>query len=366
MKISYSISEQIRSFGCFAQYRNRLKQGCRLIFGCTLLLSVSSYGEVIFYDNFDETPDWQNVGSQRCNWIGWDEAANDDSCANVPLNYDLMYMTDKNPTTPMCAIHSRAARGSSGKGLRVTDESNGDANSWGSDCQIAKYFPQQYPELWASYYIYYNPDMKWDGGIKASKIFRMGHYNPKVVDGTAGTSAFNTNNTSSKNSGLGDTTAGLFFLDVKQEKTPALMRLAQIVRCSTYKCGDYDEAWFQNFEGTPGNSWSETLGDGRWHHIEVRMVMNDPVGARNGILEVYFDGVLQSKETDIPWRMAGVSPTVTGFNMFTIAGNSNNVWAGQSNEEQWMYDVDDIRICTRRCPGGVSPPLPPKGLSVSK
>jgi len=332
-----------------------------LAFAC--LTSTASYGQMIFSDNFDATPDWQNKGSQRCNYIGWDEDANDTSCANVPLNYDLIYMTDKNPANPMCQINNKGARGLNGKGLRVYDESNGDKNSWGSDCQIAKYFPQQYPELWVSYYIHYNPNMIWDSGTKMSKIFRIGHYNPLVVDGTAQTSAFNTNKSSSQNGGLGDTTAGLFFLDVKQVTSPELMRFQQAVRCGgEYKCGAYDEAWFQNFSGTPGDSWSQTLGDNRWHHIEAHVKMNSSVGANDGVLEVYFDGVLQTREKDIPWRMAGTKSVVTGFNMFTLAGNSNNVWAGQSNEEQWMYDVDDVRVCTSRCPGAGAAPLPPSNV----
>jgi hypothetical protein len=332
----------------------------KLLVAFVWLTSMASYGDVIFSDNFDATPDWQNHGSQRCNWIGWDKDAGDTSCANLPLNYDLMYMSDENPTNPMCQINSKGKRGVSGKGLKVYDESNGDDNSWGSDCQIAKYFPKQYPEVWASYYIHYNPNMIWDTGTKMSKIFRIGHYNPQVVDGTAQTSAFNTNNTSTKNGGLGDTTASLFFLDVKQVTSSDLMRLQEAVRCGgEYKCGTYDEAWFQNFTGTPGDSWSDTLGDNKWHHIEVHVKMNSKVGANDGVLEVYFDGVLQTKANDIPWRMAGTKSTVTGFNMFTIAGNSNNVWAGQTNEEQWMYDVDDVTICTSRCPGTGAAPKPP-------
>jgi len=315
--------------------------------------SAACYGEIIFTDSFDATPDWQNNGSQRCNWIGWDEVAQekDKACFNLPLNYDLMYVTDKNPANPMCQINSKGSKGINGKGLRVYDESNGSKKSWGSDCQIAKYFPQQYPELWVSYYIRYNPDMVWQDGTRMSKIFRIGHYNPLVIDGTAKTSAFNTNNKSPRNGGLGNTTAGLFFLDVKQVKSPKLMRLQQAVRCGgNYKCGNYKQAWFQNFSGTPGDSWEKTLGNYQWHHIEMRVKMNSAVSENDGILEVYFDGVLQTMRDDIPWRMAGTKETVTGFNMFTIAGNSNNIWAGQTNEEQWMYDVDDLRVCTSRCP----------------
>ena len=77
--------------------------------------STASYGEVVFSDNFDATPDWQNVGSQRCNYIGWDKDAGDNSCANLPLNYDLMYMSDENPTNPMCQINSKGKRGINGR-----------------------------------------------------------------------------------------------------------------------------------------------------------------------------------------------------------------------------------------------------------
>ncbi|MEW8627698.1 MAG: PKD domain-containing protein [Candidatus Thiodiazotropha sp.] len=307
--------------------------------------------EEIFSGTFDATPDWQNDGSQRCSRLDWDEVSGETACADMPLNYDLIYVTDRNPTTPMCEINSSAARGAAGKGFRMYDESNGDRNSWGSDCQIAKYFTTQYPEVWSSFYIRYNPDMIWDTATARAKIFRIGHYNPLVVDGTAGTSVFSTNNSSEKNKGLGRTTSGLFFLGTKQEKSPALMRLRQAVRCAPqYKCGSYDESWFQNFSGTPGDSWWETLGDGNWHLVEVRTAMNSAPGVADGIVEVYFDGVLQTMRTDVPWRMEGVDPAVVrGFNLFSIAGNSDNVWDGQSNAEQWVYDIDDVKICTTRC-----------------
>lgn len=314
-----------------------------------LASTAAAYGDVIFSDNFDTTPDWQNIGSQRCKWIVADEGTRDTACANVPLNYDLMYVTDKNPTFPMCQITSAASKGINGKGLRLYDESNGRKNSWGSDCQIEKYLGQQYPEIWVSYYIHYNPNMIWHSGTGVSKIFRIGHYNPLVVDGTAKTSVFNTNKSSSKNSGLGDTTAGIFFLYVKHESS-GLVRFQQGVRCSDYKCGRYKEAWRQNITGTSGVSWGKTLGDDKWHHIEARVKMNSAVDTNDGVLELYFDSILQTRRDNIPWRMTGVKNTVTGFNMISIGGNSHNIWAGQTNEEQWMYDFDDLRICTSRCP----------------
>lgn len=330
----------------------------KLLAAFAILISTTSHGEILFTDNYDATPDWQNVGSQRCNWLGGT------NCGNVPLNYDLMYVTDKNKTSPMCQITSAAGKGLSGKGIRLSDESNGDRNSWGSDCQIEKYLYKQYPEIWVSYYIRYNSNMIWESGSRTSKILRIGHYNPLVIDGTARTSTFNTNNNSKKNNGLGDTTAGVFFLYLKHD-SDKLVRFQQGVRCGgTYKCGSYDEAWFQNMSGTTGNSWKETFGDNKWHHIEARVKMNSSVGAKDGVLELYFDGVRQTKRNDIPWRLAGTKKTVTGFNMVSIGGNTNNVWAGQTNEEQWMYDFDNLRICTSRCPSPGSAPKPPAKITV--
>lgn len=328
----------------------------KFLIALACLTSTASYGEVIFSDNFDATPDWQNVGSQRCNWIGWDKDTGDTSCANVPRNFDLMYMDERNKTTPMCSINSQAARGASGKGLKVTDESNGSSYQWGSDCQLAKVLPKQFPEVWASFYIHYNPNMNWGKNQTKSKIFRIGHYNPFVINGTTRTSVFNTNGDTSK----GPTTSGLVFFDIKSLfSTGARMRFQQSTRCANnYKCGDYKQDWETDIIGKSDYSWKNTLGDNQWHHIEIRVKMNSFPGAGDGIFEQYFDGVLQTKRADIPWRMAGVDPSVvTGFNMFTIAGNSSNIWAGTTNEEQWMYDIDDVMICTSRCSG--SPPLPP-------
>ena len=111
--------------------------------------------------------------------------------------------------------------------------------------------------------------------------------------------------------------------------------------------------------GAPDVSRIETLCDDKWHHIEARVKMNSTVGVNDGVREVYFDGTLQTKQNNVPWRMASIKDTVTDFNMIIIGGNSHNVWVRQTNEEQWMYDVNDLNICTTRCPGPGAAPKPP-------
>lgn len=77
-----------------------------------ILISISSgtnNAQLVFSEHFDISSDWLNKGSQRCKYMGWDDVANDDSCANMPQKFDLIYVTDKNPNSPMCEINSNAA-----------------------------------------------------------------------------------------------------------------------------------------------------------------------------------------------------------------------------------------------------------------
>ncbi len=324
----------------------------------------ASYSVVIFSDNFDASPDWQNQDGQRCVHKGHSS----DGCNNLPLNYDFIYVSDRNPTNPECQITSAAGKGSSGKGLRFYDESNGSPRQWGSECQIMKYLGTQYPELWVSYYVRYNPNMLWDDRFSTSlKTFRIGHYNPLVVDGTAGGggTVFGTAFNSQRNRGLGSTTAGLMFLNLRRNS--GSVSLNQNIRCGgSYNCRGLiqHDTWFQHIVGKPSVSWADTFGNNQWQHIEIRIKMNSSIGANDGILEVYLDGIRQAKRTDLPWRMSGTKSDVIGFNMISIGGNSSNVWAGQSNEEQHLYDFDDLRVCTSRCPETGSRPLPPSNITV--
>ncbi len=325
----------------------------------------ASHSEVIFSDNFDASPDWQNQDGQRCVHKGHSS----DGCNNLPLNYDFIYVVDKNPTNPQCKITSVAGRGSNGKGIRFYDESNGDARQWGSDCTIAKYLGTQHPELWVSYYVRYNPNMLWnDRWTMSLKTFRIGHYNPLVVDGTVGGAGtvFGTAFSSRRNRGLGSTTAGLLFLNL-MHNTRRGVSFNQNIRCGgSYNCGGFihRDTWSQNIVGKPGVLWADTFGNNQWQHIEIRVKMNSSIGANDGIVEVYLDDILQARRTDIPWRMAGTKSSVTGFNMVQMGGNTSNVWAGQSNDEQHMYDFDDLRVCTSRCPETGSRPLPPSNITV--
>ena len=309
----------------------------------------------LFTENFDDLPDQHIDG--RCKYEG-DVGEPVGSCDNVPANWDFMYTSDSNPTNPPAQIMSGI--GKEGKALRVYDESYGTNSRWGHDIQLAKHFaPNQYPELWVSLYVRFNPDLD-TSDLGSAKIFRMGHYNPRVIDGTTGTSVVNTNRVTTE----GPTTSGLMFYDIERITDSIYRHKISIRGDPDYKISrDFNgpELSFYDEDGLMASpTWENTYGDGQWHKFEVGMIMNSAPGAEDGELHVYFDNVYQGGFTDIPYRQSGSNPGVTGFNMFTIAGNADSVWDGQSYAEQHFYDIDNVAVCVTRC----SAPNPPTFLIV--
>ncbi len=322
---------------------------------------------VIFEETFDALGEQDLVG--RCNH---EQDLSDSSgdgtpdCEQVPDRWDFVYCSDSNPTNPGGGVRTAAARGSSGKGLRFWDESNGDANSWGSECQLMKHFaPNQYPEMWYEYYIRWNASATSPG--TNAKVTHFGHYWEDVIDGTTDTTIVNSNN---DRLSPANTTAGFIISNYREVSGNYEFRTS--VRCNpAYKCdfsggaaqgspdgsgtGGHTER-YQLRENAPActervdKRWGATLGDGQWHRVEHRLVINSAAGAADGIYELWFDNCRIGRRMDVPWRGTGVNPDHGGFNMISIGGNQNNVWAGQTNEEQHTYDIDNIRVCSSRCP----------------
>ena len=305
--------------------------------------------QVVFEENFDDQPDWSQF--ERCLYDNYSF-----DCNTIIEGWDYLYTEDKNSTHAPFYIEAIAGRGGIGKGYHFWDESRGTDRRWKTEAQLAKKLPQAYQELWFSFWIKFNPGARWEGGSEASKVFRGGAYNPLVLDGTAGTSVFNTNNSSKRNKGLGRTTGGMFFVDVVRNDR-GRTRIKLFSRCNpSYKCDTYDDAWdyFVN-PGAPStpSDWKDNFGDGNWHKIEVHFVMDSAPEARDGVLEVFYDGNRLGGRNNIPWRTEGSDSWIEGINFFAIAGNSENVWAGDidttNSPEQSFYFIDDVKVCTTRC-----------------
>lgn len=318
-------------------------------------------GDVLFSDDFDSHAEMNLSG--RCKYHGDTEC----SSASLPSNWDFLYTAHQNPTNPACAIREEADRQGGGKGFVVWDESAGSGSSWATnDCQLMKYFAgpiatadqnedPQYPEVWFTWWQKFLPTSPGAiDALNASKLTRIGHYNPCVVNGSAGTSVFNTSNNSTVNGGCGKTGGGILLYDIKKNGTAGYWHKMletgnpshssdPIPRAQGFRWRHADGSEYSNQE----SAWANVYGDGQWHFYEVRAVMNTP-GVANGIAQMYLDGVLQGSFTNIEWLNGTPTHPITGFNAITIGGNSDWIWDGQSNAEIKYYYIDDVKVCTTR------------------
>ena len=89
--------------------------------------------------------------------------------------------------------------------------------------------------------------------------------------------------------------------------------------------------------GRPGNAGVfGQLIPGQWQKMAVRCVMNSPLTANNGLVQVWLDGVLIASETGIAWGRPEL--TSKGFQQVSVGtffGGNDSRWA--SPKTQHMY-----------------------------
>ncbi len=273
-----------------------------------------------------------------------------DECALVPEGWTHFYSAERwHPQSDGdSAVHSSLEisdfqkRGPSGKGLVVWDESWGGPSQWGSDGVLAHRLPEEFSDLYAEFHIKFQPGFRWHhyeagSGTNLAKIFRLSHF-----DGDDGNPFKFFSN--------GDS-APTYFLDLhmwntqKNGATLNFTSLASNVRCdpqeSNYRCGSYES----NTRGAlPGQrSFEESIGDGAWHHIGVRVSVNSAPGVPDGVVSVWFDGEQVEHRTDVPFLGEG-APAGSGWNFAMLAGNMHNYpEPEESRLEQW-YAIDDFKL----------------------
>lgn len=310
-------------------------------------------GTILFEENFDSHPP-QDLNGRKNN-------DTDPNATSLILpNWDYQYSANQNEDNPPAEI---VTGGITGNMLQHWEESGGSNSQWGfHDFQEAKHFkPNQYTEIWVTIWLKPNPNVVGISSLGGSKILRFAHVNVNVADGTVGNSVFSLNNTDSQNGGLGKTSSGVVFYDIKEVAGHIRHQIA-IRSDPTFKAGTYDEAWeikFKDENGVeldPNDSWSETWGDGNWHKLQVGGVYGSVAPNHDngdGEVHVWFDDKYQGGRTDVPFRTAGYNSAATGFNYVTIGGNSNWNWAGgtvrdPNAAEQIYYWIDNVTVSTSR------------------
>ncbi len=88
---------------------------------------------------------------------------------------------------------------------------------------------------------------------------------------------------------------------------------------------------------------------GRWYTIRQYVKMNTP-GERDGILEMYVDGKLVLRRTNIEYRLPGQDVKVNAAVMHTYRGGGRDDVRFQSDKSEHIY-FDDIKVWA----GGITP-----------
>lgn len=335
---------------------------------------------VIFQDNFNSTPSWNIDGS-----------ANGECgppCATAPTGFQATRsIPGKGFTTPPGRIiplpdslPDHTTDTTSGKAYVVTNESDPTQN-WPGDSILAKYFQQDYKELYVSVWIRTQPGFKWagvtgDGAVSMAKLLRVQHY---------------------------DRTGNFFQFFSSGNTAPVHLwewyystkygnRIHTAYRCdpqsTDYYCSDMksvgngggDEDYLIPGTGKPSDGWTPTskgmIADGQWHRMYVHVKLNSAPGVADGIMEEYWDadpttetptsvdtshanvslytypnGGWGEKHVNVSWVSANAPNTDVGWNVVAIGGNSHNSFAGPApaTGEQW-YAFDDLVVSTTPIP----------------
>lgn len=117
--------------------------------------------------------------------------------------------------------------------------------------------------------------------------------------------------------------------------------------------------WGHNFYWNYGGV-QRYFNPGTWHHIEVRIVMNDP-SQENGIIEGWFDGEKALDVRGISFRYTD-SFAIDLFQFSTFFGGQGE---SRAQKDEYAY-FDNFIISTEPIGAQLIPPFPPSDLRIVK
>jgi hypothetical protein len=227
----------------------------------------------------------------------------------------------------------------SGKSLRVTYLSNQVGGGSGAQwrCWITGH-----DELYLSFWLKFKSDFDFVKGGKLPGLCggecKTGGNKPDGTDGWSGRGSWH-------------------YIDPTRNRQPLPGFIYQYVY-NPDSPTNYGESQYWN-EGDMG----PVVGDpGKWHHYEIRYVINTP-GEKNGIIQAWFDGKLATERTN--WRFRDVySFNVDNFIFSSFFGGGDSSFAPSKNEYAYF---DNIIISTHRVGSTVPDQVdlsPPKNLRL--
>ncbi len=251
--------------------------------------------QIIFEEDFNGQVDWMPVD-------------NNEACNNVsatcdgepPENWDYYRsIEDWHPSEaaysskqPAQQISNRQFIGPSGKSwIRYHESSETNQSTFGDDAMLLKHLGSEYDDVYVSFWIKFDPNWQWvSTGNAKFKLVRIFHFDGP--DGTASPWKYFS----------GGDSGPIFIFDIKLSNRWGF-RSTYSARCdpqaSEYYCNPSRD-WEGDSLWVDSPTFEESLGDGDWHQLQVRVKMNSSLGAKDGIFSVWLDGVLQYTFTNVP------------------------------------------------------------------
>jgi len=302
---------------------------------------------LLFSPNFNEEPDW--AIRYAYDLYAYDGYGGLDG-SNVPAGFDYMYSGERwHPngdisgagavpgSQPVAQISNFIDANE--KALIIHDESWGENYQWGSDIVLTKEFDTQYAELFVEIKVKIKPDWVWEsaqdgitGKESVMKLMRVGNFRGAPTDNRY---TFNT----------GANQGPLLFLNIGEavyNSSAPRGIFKGAVRHAPYSTGPNIFSYMKENQA----SCLSILGDGTWHTLAARMVMNSAAGISDGIVQMWFDGNLTGTNSEIEWNRSAELNGI-GLNSVAIGGNADNVPFDESLKHEQWWALKDFKVYDR-------------------
>lgn len=311
-----------------------------LLLNAVLLPNFSpAFAEILFQDNFDNSPDWQS--NQTVNKsvsggydISWTMTRSDTCTTNCPPQGWTSYRASSSLWTDdrgkdTYVLNSAGARGGSGKGITYNVEVSGDYGTWSGGSLDIWLGQTGYKELYVRYYLKFDPSWQWTNPDNSAnsqlKLIRISTFNDNIW-----TSSTNPHQYFSE--GLNKP---VFFPDWYYNRSyPPTVLFNSERFAPLYTVG--------NDKTVSSAKWPN---DGDWHCYEFHVKMNSAPGVADGIWGVYIDGALVAESTTVQWKMEG-SNTTYNWNWLMFIDNITNASAPRENHVEMPIYMDDVVVST--------------------
>ena len=322
----------------------------KAIFNSLLLTAVvlpnfsPAFAEILFQDNFDNSPDWQSKQTvHKSQPDGYDIAfgmTRSDTCTThcPPQGWTSYraasshFMDNRGKDTFL--LNAEGARGGTGKGIVYNVESVGTLGStWGKwaggslDIWLGE---QGYKELYVRYYVKFSDNWKWTREDKGAhclwKMARITTFNDNIWTSSVSPHLYFGDGL---NYPLGSTEA-YYNAGFDNELFITAIRMAP----------DYDSC-----DGPDNHTNTSIPAIGEWHCYEFYRKMNSAPGVANGEYAMWIDGVEKNRRTDVMWKKTG-SNTTHNWNWVMMIDNINNSAYVLADHGEITLYVDDVVVST--------------------